>query len=168
MKRKGNVEAVNRKIEKNGGLAISYGNVAIKTNLIDYRKGTQLLKNEVPITHIHQCHVLDYEHQIISVVISHCHYSLRMGEAHTVKYDYRSLQKHILDKFIHGKPTILSDIPQVVYKKDIHSTATFAAIRAKVKPQVSFIVVIVSTLLVFSNINIHYHNPIMSLLGYAK
>ncbi len=100
------------------------------------KKGIKSLKNEVPITHIHQCHVLDYEQQILSVVISHCHYSLRMGEAHTVKYDYQSLQKHILDKFIHGKPTILSDIPQVVYKKDIHNTATFVAIRTKVKPQV--------------------------------
>ena len=94
------------------------------------------LKNEVPITHIHQCHLLDYEHQIVSVVLSHCHYSLRVGEAHAVEYDYQPLQKHILDKFIHGKPKILSDIPQVVFRKDIHSSTTFAAVREKVKPQV--------------------------------
>ena len=94
------------------------------------------LKNEVPITHIHQCHLLDYERQIISVVLSHCHYSLRVGVAHTVKYEYQSLQKHILDKFIHGKPKILSDIPQVVFRTDIHSRTTFAAVREKVNPQV--------------------------------
>ena len=94
------------------------------------------LKNDVPIAHIHQCHLLDYENKIISVVLSHCHYSLLAGEAHNVKYDYQSLQKHILDKFIHGKPMILSDIPQVVYRNDIHTTLTFEAVREKVKPQV--------------------------------
>ena len=92
----------------------------------------------MPITHIHQCHLLDYEDQIMSVILSHCHYSLRAGEAHTVKYDHQSLQKHILDKFIYGKPTILSDIPQVVYRTDIHTIDTFEAVRNKVKPQVSF------------------------------
>ncbi len=80
---------------------------------------------------------MDYEDQILTVILSHCHYSLRAGEAHTVTYEFQSLQKHILDKFIYGKPTILSDIPQVGYRTDIHTTATFEAVRNKVKPQVS-------------------------------
>ena len=96
----------------------------------------QWLKNEVPITQIQSCHLLDYEEQIISVVLSHCHYSLRAGEGHKVTYDHQSLQKHILDKFVCGKPIILSDIPKVVYRKDIHTTDTFEAVRNKVKPQV--------------------------------
>ena len=96
----------------------------------------QWLKNEVPITQIHSCHLLDYEDQIISVVLSHCHYSLRAGEGHTVTYDYQSLQKHILDKFVYGKPIILSDIPKVIYRNDIHTTDTFEAVQNKVKPQV--------------------------------
>jgi len=58
---------------------------------------------------------------------------MRAGEAHIVKYDYRSLQKYILDKFIYGKPIILSDIPMVVYRRGIHSTDTFEAVRNKVK-----------------------------------
>ena len=94
------------------------------------------LKNDVPITHIHPCHLLDYEDQIVSVVLSHCHYSLCVGKAHSVEYNYQTLQKHILDKFIHGKPMILSDIPQVVYRTDIHTTAMFEAVRNKVKDQV--------------------------------
>ena len=71
------------------------------------------------------------------MVLSHCCYSLRVGEAHTVQYNYQALEKHILDKFIHGKPTILSEIPQVVYRKDIYTTDTFNAVREKVNPQVS-------------------------------
>ena len=97
------------------------------------------LKNNVPITHIHRCHLLDYEDQIVSVVLSHRHYSLTVGEAHSITYNHHMLQKHILDKFIHGKPMILSDIPQVVFSSDNHTTATFDAVRSKVKDQVNFL-----------------------------
>lgn len=71
------------------------------------------------------------------MVLSHCRYSLKLGEAHRVRYDYQALEKHILDKFVYGKPMILSDIPQVVYRKDIYTTVTFDAVRKKVSSQVS-------------------------------
>ena len=52
-------------------------------------------------------------------------------------YDYPALEKHLVDRFIHGKPLIQLEIPQVVYRKDVYSAMTFANIRKKVKPQVS-------------------------------
>ena len=94
--------------------------------------------HKVPISHIHRCHLLDYEHQIVSVVLSHCHYSLKVGEAHNVQYDNQALEKHILDKFIHGKPMIVSDILQVAYRKDIYTKITLKAVRKMVEPQVSY------------------------------
>ena len=94
-------------------------------------------EHKVPITHIHRCHLVDYEHQLLSIVLSHCNYSLTFGKGQSIKYDHAALQKHILDRFIHGKPRILSDIPHVVYRKDIYTTVTFAAVRKKVKNQVS-------------------------------
>ena len=94
-------------------------------------------EHKVPITHLHRCHLLDYEHQLPSIILSHCHYSLKVGKGQDVKYDHQALEKHILNLFIHGKPLILPDIPQVVYKKDIYTTATFADVRKKVEPQVS-------------------------------
>ena len=54
-----------------------------------------------------------------------------------MKYDHQALEKHVLNRFIHGKPLILLDIPQVVYRKDIYTTGTFADVRKKVEPQVS-------------------------------
>jgi hypothetical protein len=55
-----------------------------------------------------------------------------------VKYDHQALERHILNRFIHGKPMIIvDDIPQVIYKKDIYTTSTFADVRKKVEPQVS-------------------------------
>lgn len=89
---------------------------------------------KIPIAHIHRCHLLSYEHQIVSVVLSHCCYSLRVGEAHTVQYDHQALEKHILDKFIHGKPRILSDEAQVVCRDT--STVTLDVVRKKISPQV--------------------------------
>ena len=71
----------------------------------------------------------------MSVVLSHCCYSLRVGEAHTVQYDHQALEKHILDKFIHGKPRILRDEAQVVCRDT--STVTFDVLRKKINPQVS-------------------------------
>ena len=93
-------------------------------------------EHKVPITHLHHCHLLDYEHQLPSIILSHCHYSLKVGKGQDVKYDHQALEKHILNRFIHGKPLILLDIPQVVYRKDIYTTGTFADVRKKVSPQV--------------------------------
>ena len=53
-----------------------------------------------------------------------------------MKYDHQALERHILNRFIHGKPLILLEIPQVVYRKDIYTTDTFADVRKKVAPQV--------------------------------
>ena len=74
----------------------------------------------------------------MSVVLSHCRYSLKLGEAHTVQYDHQALEKHILDKFVYGRPEIVrEDTLQVMYRKDIYTTVTFNQVRKKVKPQVS-------------------------------
>ena len=72
----------------------------------------------------------------MSIILTHCHYSLEVGEAHEVNFDFPALEKHILDRFIHGKPQILLQIPQVCYKKDVCTAETFTAVRQKVVPQV--------------------------------
>ena len=91
----------------------------------------------MPITQLHCCHLLDYEHQLPSIILSHCHYSLKFGKGQDVKYDHQALERHILNRFIYGKPMIIVDnIPHVVYRKDIYTTSTFAEVRKKVEPQV--------------------------------
>ena len=99
-------------------------------------------EHKVPITHIHRCHLLDYEQQLQSIILSHCHYSLTVGKGQDIKYDLPALEKHILNRFIYGKPMILLDIPHVAYRKDVYTAETFLAIRQKVKPQVNILYVI--------------------------
>ena len=71
------------------------------------------LELAVPISHINHCHLVEYEDEILSILLSHCHFSLRSGEAQDVNYDLPALEKHILKRFILGKPVIQLDIPQV-------------------------------------------------------
>ncbi len=73
------------------------------------------------------------------IVISHCQYSLKYGQGHHVDFDLPALEKHLIDRFVHGKPILqLLDCPMMVeYRKDIHTVASWAKIRKKVKPQVT-------------------------------
>ena len=91
----------------------------------------------VPLPHIRGCHLLNYERQLPSVTLSHCQYSLQVGKGQDISYNLPALEKDIFGRFIHGKPLIQANIPQVVYREDIYA-ATFAAVRKKVKPQVSW------------------------------
>ena len=93
-------------------------------------------EHKVPVSHIQHCHLLEYEHQLLSIVLSHCHYSLEHGKGQNVTYDLPALEKHVVDRFIHGKPLIQLEIPQVVYRKDVYTAETFANIRKNVSPQV--------------------------------
>ena len=94
---------------------------------------------KVPITHIQHCHMLEYEKQIQSIILSHCEYSLIVGKSQEVKYNLPALEKHILNQFIYGKPTIQLDIPNVAFRKDIYTVETFLDVRRKVAPQVCII-----------------------------
>ena len=90
-------------------------------------------EHKVPINHLHQCHVLEYEPLIQSIILSHCHYSLTVGKEQEIEYDLPALERHILSQFIFGKPTILIDIPNVAYCKDAYTVEIFLEIRHKVK-----------------------------------
>ncbi|CAI8027543.1 E3 ubiquitin-protein ligase rnf213-alpha [Geodia barretti] len=111
----------------------------IHNNFIDWcrakSKTSAWHEHKIQLAHTHKCHLLDYQSQLTSILLSHCHYSLRLGQGREVSYDLPALEKYILDRFIHGKPTILVDIPHVSYQEDIYTAAKFAAVRKKVAPQ---------------------------------
>ncbi len=107
-----------------------------KISILSAWRHSSQKEKKVPLRQIHRCHLLDYESQLLSIVLSHCHYSLTIGKGQKISYNLPALEKHIMDRFIHGKPLILSDIPQVVYRRDVYNASTFADIRSKVSPQV--------------------------------
>ena len=94
------------------------------------------MKNSIPLSQLQECHLLNYESHIISVVLSHCHHSLEVGKGTDVQYDLQALEKKIVDRFIQGKPFIqFENAPRVVYRKDVHDVQKFMYVRQKV-PQV--------------------------------
>ena len=120
-----------------------------------YRK-SDWKKLQVPITHINHCHLIDHEEQLYPIILSHCRYSLKAGQGQEVQYDFPALEKHILKRFIFGKPTILLDIPQVIglltnnysseavsyllmlnlqvsYRRDVYASVTFQRVREVIR-----------------------------------
>ena len=92
--------------------------------------------HKIPISHVQCCHLLDYENQIIPLVLAHFQYSLEYGKGQKVEYDVPAREKHLVDRFIHGKPFLQLEILQVAYRKDVYTAEAFANIRKNVKPQV--------------------------------
>lgn len=90
-------------------------------------------KLQVPIAHINHCHLIDHEEQLYPIILSHCRYSLKAGQGQEVQYDFPALEKHILKRFIFGKPTILLDIPQVSYRRDVYASVTFQRVREVIR-----------------------------------
>ena len=83
--------------------------------LVPFYRKFDWKKLGVPITHINHCHLIDHEEQLYPIILSHCQYSLKAGHGQEIQYDFAGLEKHILKRFIFGKPTILLDIPHVRY-----------------------------------------------------
>ncbi len=91
----------------------------------------------IPLSRVQHCHLLDYEQELVPLVVSHCHYSGATTHGQ-INCNLPALEKHILDKFIHGKPVISLEIPQVAYRKKrgVSTATTLVAVRKNV-PQVS-------------------------------
>lgn len=95
------------------------------------------MQNTIPLSQLQSSHVLNYEHKLIPVILTHCQYSLRYGKGTEVDYDFEEIEIDLFDKFIFGKPLILIDeMPRVVLRKDAHDTTFYESIIASV-PQVS-------------------------------
>lgn len=79
--------------------------------------------------------MIAFKEQLSHVIFSHCKYSLKAGHGADIKYDFPALEKHILDRFVRGRPLITCDIPLVSYRSDVLDALIFRQIRRNI-PQV--------------------------------
>ena len=94
-------------------------------------------KEALPLCDLQSCYLVVGEQQFMSVVMSHCHYSLTRGKGTEVYYDIAALERHFLSHFVHGRPLFdLNTVPIVVQCRNIHTSENFAAIRKNIRPQV--------------------------------
>ena len=102
--------------------------------------------------------MISFEHQLSHVIFSHCKYSLKAGRGADVSYDFVALEKHVLDRFVRGKPLIICDIPIMSYRSDVLVAETFTKIRKKIKPQVNIVIkVVIKFISYLFQISHHFH-----------
>lgn len=103
------------------------------------------MKRTLPLRDLQSCYLVVEKQQFMSIVMSHCHYSLTRGKGTEVHYDIPALERHFLSRFVHGRPLFdLNTAPIVVQQKYIHSSENFKAIRKNIRPQVcTYIIIIV-------------------------
>ena len=97
----------------------------------------QYVLKQVSISRLNEYDLLQYEKEILGLILSHCHYDLKKGEPHSMEYNYQAIENDIIRSYVRGKPIITVDIPQVVYRTGVHSVATFESVRNQVQGQVS-------------------------------
>ena len=94
-------------------------------------------RNTVQLTQLQSFHVISYEREIDSMLLTHCRYSLRFGRGQEVEWDFAALEKHIYDRFIMGKPVInRTSQPMMVFTSDVVRQDVFKQLEEKIKPQV--------------------------------
>ena len=95
------------------------------------------MKQTLPLRDLQSCYLVANQHQFMSIVMSHCHYSLTRGKGTEVHYDIPALERHFLSRFVHGRPLFdLNTATIVVPRKYIHSSENFITIRKSIYPQV--------------------------------
>ena len=95
-------------------------------------------RKSIPLPQVQPFHMVSYEGEIDSIILTHCRYSLIFGKGQEVEYDFAALEKHIYDRFLVTKPVInRSGQPLMVYSSDVIRPDVFQTLRDKIKPQVS-------------------------------
>ncbi|XP_046860854.1 E3 ubiquitin-protein ligase RNF213-like [Xenia sp. Carnegie-2017] len=124
-------------------LALTNYLVSLHNNFIGRCKS--LLKDdknseELSLLNVIKGHLVAYdpERDFLPMVLAHCDYSLKVGEGGektVVKFNWKSLERQLVDRFIRGKPRITSLVELFVFSKDICDGAVFKALNQKI-PQI--------------------------------
>ena len=77
----------------------------------------------IPISHLDACHLINFEQQLLPVLISYCQYLNFMDtDTKRIQLNLAALEKCIMDQFVLGKPFIMFDVPLIVFKRELTST----------------------------------------------
>ncbi|CAB4005449.1 Hypothetical predicted protein [Paramuricea clavata] len=92
---------------------------------------------EIPLANITKAHLVAYdpEKDFLPMILAHCDYSLKVGEGTTVEFNWKCLERQLVDRFIRGRPRLISLVELFVFSKDICDGEVFKALKQKI-PQV--------------------------------
>ena len=116
---------------------INHSPIELRCVLVAYSITCRFYKTSVPLVKVQPFHMVSYEGEIDSVILTHCRYSLSFGKGQEVEYDFAALEKHIYDRFLVTKPEMdRRSQPLMVYTSDIIRRDVFQQLKEKLKPQV--------------------------------
>ena len=88
--------------------------------------------DKIPLRELEPSHMIEYHDQIHSLLLSHAHYSLALGQGSYVTYDFEGVEKQLMDQFIQSKPFIAAEHIRFEYTREAHSDV-FEQVRHRVK-----------------------------------
>ena len=79
---------------------------------------------EIPLANVTKAHLVAYdpEKDFLPMIFAHCDYSLKVGEGTTIDFNWKCLERQVVDRFIRGRPRLVSlvnklfDIVNMLYQ----------------------------------------------------
>ncbi|CAB4012406.1 Hypothetical predicted protein [Paramuricea clavata] len=92
---------------------------------------------EISLASITKAHLVAYdpEKDFLPMVLVHCDYSLRVGEGTTVEFNWKCLERQLVDRFIRGRPRLMSLVELFVFSKDICDGEVFKVLKQKIRQE---------------------------------
>ena len=65
---------------------------------------------EIPLTNVTKAHLVAYDpdKDFLPMIFAHCDYSLKVGEGTTIDFNWKCLERQVVDRFIRGRPRLVS------------------------------------------------------------
>ncbi|XP_022803330.1 E3 ubiquitin-protein ligase rnf213-alpha-like isoform X2 [Stylophora pistillata] len=89
----------------------------------------------------------DPERDLLPLILTHCNYSLEVGQETLVHYDWAALERQLIDRLFRGRPFIEFKEERFVFSRDTRDEAVFSSLAGKI-PQESISRVIESQIIV--------------------
>ena len=92
---------------------------------------------EILLANVTKAHLVAYDpdKDFLPMIFAHCHYSLKVGEETTIDFNWKCLERQVVDRFIRRRPRLSSLIELFVSSEDICDGEVFKALKQKI-PQV--------------------------------
>ena len=66
--------------------------------------------SEIPLANVTKAHLVAYDpdKDFLPMIFAHCDYSLKFGEGTTIDFNWKCLERQVVDRFIRGRPRLMS------------------------------------------------------------
>ena len=63
---------------------------------------------EIPLSNVSKAHLVAYDpdKDFLPMIFAHCDYSLKVGEGTTIDFNWKCLERQVVDRFIRGRPRL--------------------------------------------------------------